>query len=150
MMNCKHEYKQVGLYYNSINRVSYPCPVYRCTKCGREIIKDNKQRKTFVSKPPKKPKKKINKKIVMWAISIVTVTILTTLLFAAVRFPDPVRYEQYVVQSGDTLWGIAKNSDMWNKTDAYNIIDDMIEKSRINEDHILQPGDIVYIPYYSK
>ena len=145
MMNCKHEYKQVGAYYNSINGVSYPCLVYRCAKCGREIIKDNKQRKTFVKK---KPKKKINKDVLKRVVGTTVVITLIALFFLALHFPNPIRYELYIVEYGDTLWDIAKNSDMWNKTDAYNIIVDIREESEISEDHVLQPGDIVYIPYY--
>lgn len=145
MMNCKHEYKQVGAYYNSINGVSYPCLIYRCAKCGREIIKDNKQRKTFVMR---EPKKKINKDVLKRVVGTIVVITLIALFFAALYFPNPVRYELYIVESGDTLWDIAKSSDMWNKTDAYNIIVDMRKESGISEDHVLQPGDIVYIPYY--
>lgn len=64
----------------------------------------------------------------------------------ATQTPEPVSYEQYVVQKGDTLWGIAHQSDMWNRIDASIIIDDMQERSDCTA--TIYPGQIVYIPMY--
>ena len=63
------------------------------------------------------------------------------------KAPEPVSYERYVVKRGDTLWGIAKQSDMWNKIDASHIIDDMQEKSNCTA--TIYPGQVVYIPMYN-
>lgn len=63
------------------------------------------------------------------------------------RTPEPVSYEQYVVEEGDTLWGIARQSDMWNKMDASIIIDDMKERSECTT--TIYPGQVVYIPMYN-
>lgn len=65
----------------------------------------------------------------------------------ALQTPEPVSYERYVVEKGDTLWGIARQSDMWNKMDASIIIDDMQEKSNCTA--TIYPGQIVYIPMYN-
>lgn len=69
------------------------------------------------------------------------------LMVNALDTPEPVSYETYVVEQGDTLWGIAQQSDMWNKMDARNIIDDMQEKSNCSA--LIYPGQIVYIPMYN-
>lgn len=69
------------------------------------------------------------------------------LMVKALDTPDPVSYETYVVKQGDTLWSIAQQSDMWNKMDARNIIDDMEERSNCNA--LIYPGQIVYIPMYN-
>lgn len=70
-----------------------------------------------------------------------------TLVVKALQTPDPVSYEPYVVEKGDTLWGIAHQSDMWNKMDASIIIEDMKEKSDCTA--TIYPGQIVYIPMYN-
>lgn len=69
-----------------------------------------------------------------------------TLVVKALLTPDPVSYERYVVEKGDTLWSIAHQSDMWNKMDASIIIDDMQERSNCTA--TIYPGQIVYIPMY--
>lgn len=70
-----------------------------------------------------------------------------TLVVKALQTPEPVSYERYVVEKGDTLWGIAHQSDMWNKMDASIIIDDMQEKSDCTA--TIYPGQVVYIPMYN-
>ena len=65
----------------------------------------------------------------------------------AMQTPEPISYERYVVEKGDTLWGIAHQSDMWNKIDASYIIDDMQEKSNCTA--TIYPGQVVYIPMYN-
>lgn len=65
----------------------------------------------------------------------------------AMQTPEPVSYERYVVEKGDTLWGIARRSDMWNKMDAFIIIDDMQERSECTA--TIYPGQVVYIPMYN-
>lgn len=69
------------------------------------------------------------------------------LVVNAMKVPEPVSYEQYVVQKGDTLWDIARQSDMWNKMDTFIIIDDMQERSECTA--TIYPGQVVYIPMYN-
>ena len=69
------------------------------------------------------------------------------LMVEAVSCPEPVRYERYVVESGDTLWIIAQESDMWNKMDGQQIIIDMKEESNCTA--MIYPGQVVYIPMYN-
>lgn len=65
----------------------------------------------------------------------------------AMKAPEPTHYEVYIVQKGDTLWDIARQSDMWNKIDASYIIDDMQEKSNCSA--MIYPGQRIYIPMYN-
>lgn len=69
------------------------------------------------------------------------------LIANAMKVPEPAYYERYVVQRGDTLWGIARNSDLWNKVDASYIINDMQERSNCTS--TIYPGQVVYIPMYN-
>lgn len=68
------------------------------------------------------------------------------LVVKSMQTPEPVSYERYIVKQGDTLWGIAHQSDMWNKMDAFIIIDDMQERSECTA--AIYPGQVVYIPMY--
>ncbi len=81
---------------------------------------------------------------------IAAIVILAFVLFVANVFamPEPVDYERYVVKSGDTLWEIAQQSDGWNKYDGHSIIDDICERSNCTA--TIYPGQVVYIPMYSK
>ena len=65
----------------------------------------------------------------------------------AMMTPEPVSYEFYIVESGDTLWSIAHQSDMWNKIDASIIIDDMKERSNCTSP--ICPAHVVYTPLYN-
>ena len=80
---------------------------------------------------------------------LIAVIIIGSFAFVvqAMQTPEPVSYERYVVEKGDTLWGIAHQSDMWNKIDASYIIDDMQEKSNCTA--TIYPGQVVYIPMYN-
>lgn len=80
---------------------------------------------------------------VLIALLAVCITIATSKLFTE---SEPIEYVQYTVQQGDTLWGIASKSDMWNKIDASVIIDDMKDQSECTS--TIYPGQIVYIPIY--
>lgn len=70
------------------------------------------------------------------------------LVFNSMKEPTPVDYIEYIVEPGDTLWEIARASDMWNKMDASIIIDDMCERSDCTA--TIYPGQIVYIPMYGE
>lgn len=81
-------------------------------------------------------------------ISIVIVVLVCVFFIACIpSMPDPVDYERYVVKSGDTLWGIAQQSDGWNKYDGHSIIDDICERSNCTA--MIHPGQVVYIPMYN-
>lgn len=77
--------------------------------------------------------------------AIVFVALLATYV-NAIKTPEPVSYERYVVSSGDTLWEIAKQSNGWNKMDAYEIISDIEEESSCSA--LIYPGQVVYVPVY--
>ena len=83
-------------------------------------------------------------------ITICLVAVMVVGLFAvcvnAMKKPDIVGYDTYVVHSGDTLWDIAKESNGWNKMDAYDIIDAIEEASNCTA--LIYPGQVVYIPIY--
>ena len=84
-------------------------------------------------------------------LTVLLIAVIIVGCFAVVvksmQTPEPVSYERYVVEKGDTLWGIARHSDMWNKIDASYIIDDMQEKSNCTA--TIYPGQVVYIPMYN-
>lgn len=82
--------------------------------------------------------------VIFVAIVVFTVCVISTTWGE----PEPVEYMEYVVEPGDTLWGIARQSDMWNKIDASIIIDDMCEISNCTA--AIYPGQIVYIPMYGE
>lgn len=68
-------------------------------------------------------------------------------LFAVIAFknyePEP-RYVDYVVNSGDTLWSIADQSDI--DTDKRAIVAYMMDKSDIKQAADLRPGMVVQVP----
>lgn len=88
-------------------------------------------------------------KLVIAGIALLIVAFIVVSAYAIVHNwndPEPVDYVEYVVEPGDTLWGIARNSDKWNKMDASIIIDDMCEASNCTA--TIYPGQVVYIPMY--
>lgn len=87
----------------------------------------------------------MKKFITICLIAIILVGSLA-LCVNAFKTPDIIGYETYVVKSGDTLWGIAKNSNGWNRMDAYEIIDAMEEASNCTA--LIYPGQIIYVPIY--
>ncbi|GAK41989.1 putative glycosyl hydrolase [Paenibacillus sp. TCA20] len=70
------------------------------------------------------------------------ITLCTTIGIIAWQ-PDPA-YVDYVVDSGDTLWSIAEQSDI--DTDKRAIVAYMIDKSNLHNPGDLKPGMIVRIP----
>ena len=86
------------------------------------------------------------KNIIMIALVAVMVFGVFALAVNALKTPQPVAYETYIVRSGDTLWQIAKQSDGWNNMDVREIIYDMQEASHCSA--TIQPGQVIYIPMY--
>lgn len=74
--------------------------------------------------------------------------VVSCLIIATCKTYEPVDYVEYIVKPGDTLWEIARGSDMWNKIDASIIIEDMCERSNCTA--TIHPGQIVYIPIYGE
>lgn len=62
------------------------------------------------------------------------------------NMPEIKSYESYVVQPGDTLWGIAHQSNGWNRIDGQMIIKDIRDRSNCTS--TIYPGQVVYIPMY--
>ena len=87
------------------------------------------------------------KRVITYVLVAALMIVGLALIVQALETPEPVYYETYVVEKGDTLWSIAQHSDMWNKMDARNIIDDMEEKSNCTA--LIYPGQIIYIPMYN-
>jgi hypothetical protein len=84
--------------------------------------------------------------IIKPAIVIIAFVLFIVLAINVFSMPEPVSYERYVVQRGDTLWEIAHQSDGWNKYDGQAIIDDIQERSDCTA--TIYPGQVVYIPMY--
>lgn len=87
------------------------------------------------------------KKVLTVLFVLVLIIGMFAVIVNAMKVPEPAYYERYVVQRGDTLWSIARNSDLWNKVDASYIIDDMQERSNCTA--TIYPGQVVYIPMYN-
>ena len=84
-------------------------------------------------------------------VIILTVTFLLGMIFGVYlnsRIPHPVDVERYVVESGDTVWGIATLSDGWNNIDPRFIVDDIMRLSDCSA--TFHPGQVVFIPMYNK
>lgn len=79
---------------------------------------------------------------------VITIALLTTIMVGCshLKTPDIIGYEDYVVQPGDTLWNIAKESNGWNAVDTREIIHDIKSESNCTAD--IYPGDVIYIPVY--
>lgn len=91
-------------------------------------------------------KNKVSKNILI-AICCIMMMLLFVITFIKVTSnSEPVHYSMYVVQHGDTLWSIAKESNGYGKVDIQQIIWDMKEYSNCSAE--LQPGQVIYIPQY--
>lgn len=82
--------------------------------------------------------------------TFVAVVVMTIALVFAVALADNsydiVGYENYVVQSGDTLWSIAKQSNGYDYIHTQDIIIDI--KSATNIPTNISVGQLVKIPVY--
>lgn len=87
------------------------------------------------------------KKIICVVLCVIALVGIVFLFVNAFKVPEPTHYKKCVVERGDSLWTIARQSDMWGKIDASYIIEDMKERSNCTSD--INPGQIVYIPMYN-
>lgn len=88
------------------------------------------------------------KSILTISVIVIIFVLFIGLVVSMPDMPEPTGYESYVVQPGDTLWGIAHQSDGWNKYDGHEIIDDICERSDCTA--TIYPGQVIYIPMYSE
>ena len=90
----------------------------------------------------------IRLRIVFGCIAAFIILLFIAVATSSCRTLEPVDFDSYVVQPGDTLWEIAMKSDGWNKMDAYYIISAIKDHSDCTA--LIYPGQIVYIPCYGR
>lgn len=93
--------------------------------------------------------KRINVLKLITMISIITIVLgmLISFIIHMSQTPQPVAYEKYIVEQGDTLWSIAKLSNGSNCHVLIDyIIDDIMNASGCTT--FIVPDQIVYIPMY--
>ena len=82
-------------------------------------------------------------------VSLITALLLSVWLFFSIDHTlDIMSTEHYTVQYGDTLWGIAKQSNGYNRIDTRIIVDDIMELSDCTT--TIHYGQTVQIPIYEE
>ena len=80
--------------------------------------------------------------------TMIIVILLATLLVGAFKGPEKASvYEQYVVQSGDTLWDIAVENTPENR-DCRDTISEIKEVNGIGNE--IYAGQVIVVPVYAE
>lgn len=85
--------------------------------------------------------------IILLAMMVVAVVTLFSAVASLFDTLEIIGSESYLVQSGDTLWSIAKMSNGNGHLDVRTIINDIKALSNCTSD--IMAGDIVQIPIYA-
>lgn len=79
-------------------------------------------------------------------ISIISIRLIDVAKTYADSYLDKAIYQEVYIESGDTLWNIAKENVPKNK-DVRKMIHDIQQMNNLNEEY-LQVGTIIKIPNY--
>ena len=80
--------------------------------------------------------------------TIILVTAIAVLLVGSLKAPKRAeKYEQYVVQSGDTLWDIAVENTPENR-DCRDTISEIKEVNGIGNE--IYAGQVIVVPVYAE
>lgn len=91
------------------------------------------------------------KTIILKSYKIVVVFSFVLVIFYNLFLPSkvyshkPITYYEVTIQSGDTLWNLAKTYNLHN-TDVRKIVYEIRKFNNISENKHIQPGDIINIP----
>ena len=81
---------------------------------------------------------------------LIVITLLMAMLMNSINATKPIGYTVYRVRSNDNLWTIAaEQSNGYGEIDTRFIIDEIVEKSDIENPDMIQSGQTLIIPQYA-
>ena len=89
-------------------------------------------------------------KVAIIGVILIIVTLFAVMIKNSIDATTPVAYTRYRVRSNDTLWTIAADqSNGFGKIDTRFIVDEIVEKSKIENRNKINPGQELIIPQYA-
>lgn len=86
----------------------------------------------------------MNKYIIRRAVAAMAIILIVLLLLAAMPKTNVTQWQTYTVESGDTLWTIARN-EYGDTVDVRRMIDIICAENDIVPDKLM-PGQVIMVP----